>query len=328
MSTATDLAAATGNVTVAATTTDLAVATATAVAKATATSLALTNATTTLFRLVVASPCRLRCGVLSLSASSPVVWVAASRSALSSIVCIVVRRLCRVGLSCHLIVCVVARRRCLRCRPSSGWRRRGLRRCPSSASLSVVCVASGCRVTSSSASWRDVVVCVVARCLGGDIAVCVVVRRLRHCTSSASRRVVVSPCQLRRGAHRCLRCRPSSGWRHCCVRRRPLSASSSIVCVTSGCHVPSGSRRDVVVCVVTRRLGGGVAICVVVRRLRRCPLYASRQVVVSPCCLRRSAASLYALSPLVWVAASSCASSSVVCVVVRRLRHCPSSASR
>jgi hypothetical protein len=105
-STATNLAAANGTVTVAATTTDLAAAVATAIAKATATALTLTNTTTTLFQMFVASPCHLRGGALSLSAPPLVVWVAALPSASSSVICVVVPWLHCIGLSCHLVVCV------------------------------------------------------------------------------------------------------------------------------------------------------------------------------------------------------------------------------
>ncbi len=141
-STTTNLAAATVTITVAATSTNLTAAIATLVPKATATALAFTNATTTLYWLVVTSTPHLRHGVLSLSASLLVIWVAVLLSALSYIVCIIVHRLHCIGLLCHLvlllsalplvvwvavlscaslsIVCVFVH--CLRCCPSSALR--------------------------------------------------------------------------------------------------------------------------------------------------------------------------------------------------------------
>ncbi len=87
------------------------------------------------------------------------------------------------------------------------------------------------------------------------------------------------------------------------------------------------SWRVVVVCVVAHHLGGSIAVCVVVRFLHRCLPSALRCIVMSPHLLRRGTLSLSASSPVVWVAASSCASLSIMCVIVRCLRHRPSSAS-
>jgi hypothetical protein len=70
----------------------------------------------------------------------------------------------------------------------------------------------------------------------------------------------------------------------------------------------------------TRHLGSSVAVCIVVHCLHHCPLSALHQVVVSPCRLHHDASSLSASLPVAWVAASSCASLSVVCVIVCRLR--------
>jgi hypothetical protein len=87
-------------------------------------------------------------------------------------------------------------------------------------------------------------------------------------------------------------------------------------------------QRIVLDCVVARCLGGSVAICIVIHCLRCCPLSALRWVVMSPCCLRCGASSLSALLAIVWVVALSCASLSVMWVVVHCLHHHPLSASR
>jgi hypothetical protein len=90
----------------------------------------------------------------------------------------------------------------------------------------------------------------------------------------------------------------------------------------------SALQRVVVVCVIAHHLGGCVAVCIVVHHLRCCPSSASCQVVVSPCCLHCGTSSLFALLPVVLVAPLSCASSSVVCIVIHCLRRCPLSALR
>jgi hypothetical protein len=87
-------------------------------------------------------------------------------------------------------------------------------------------------------------------------------------------------------------------------------------------------RCIVVVCVVAHCLGGGVAVCIVVRHLCLCLSSALRCVVVSPCSPCHGASLLSALLPVIWVASSSCALSSIMCVVACCLRRCLLSASR
>jgi hypothetical protein len=87
----------------------------------------------------------------------------------------------------------------------------------------------------------------------------------------------------------------------------------------------SAPQRVVVVCIVPV-VWVAALLCVVVHCLHCCPLYASRCIVLSLCCLRRGTLLLSASLPIIWVAALSCASLSFVCIVVRCVRRRPSSA--
>jgi hypothetical protein len=117
-------------------------------------------------------------------------------------------------------------------------------------------------LTLLSALRHVVVVSIVARCLGGGVTICIVVRGLRCCPSSALHCIVVSPCHLWRGMsllsalsafvqEGALSCALSSvvcivvPHLHCC----PLSAPHWGFCITSSsatwlcrlqlhCHLP------------------------------------------------------------------------------------------
>jgi hypothetical protein len=167
-----------------------------------------------------------------------------------------------------------------------------------------------------------IIVCIVARHLGGGVIVCVVVHQLRCCLSSASR------CR-----------RPSSVLRRHCVRHPQLSASRQrrlrLHCCCC-CRLHRGSIVCIVICIVVC----GVVVCVVVI----CAIVICMAGVVgSWCCcehrrplsaLRRHLLQLRRLRHHLWrcrlhhpclrhcrlhcwgggVAALLCASSSVVCI--------------
>ncbi len=101
-------------------------------------------------------------------------------------------------LSHHLIVCVAAHCCCLRHCPLSGWQHCHLRCRLLAVSLSVGCVVLGCGVTSLSVSRCNVVVCVVAHCLGGSIIVCIVIHCVhRHPLCALLFVVYIVVCHLR-----------------------------------------------------------------------------------------------------------------------------------